>query len=135
MDPLQAIILLDQLPTLDLSNAERRKICNLYAQNLPLAWAMIRADDPRFVGHLAVAIAPDSTERDRARRLLAECNIGSDIHYPVLDSDQLAWEGRGRKVSDLSTSHLLTQKVLSLPCFAEMTSNELEQVIDAVRAF
>jgi len=84
---------------------------------------------------LAVAIAPNPSERDRARQLLAARNIGSDIHYPLLDIDQPAWEALERRFSDVSTSRLLTQKVLSLPCFAEMTSNELEQVIDAIRTF
>jgi len=135
MDPLQAAVLSRQLATLADSNLARRKICDLYADNLPLGWTIVRGSGSQFVGHLAVAIAPDPTARERACQVLAEHQIGYDIHYPILDCDQPAWQGLGRNSSDLNVSRLLTCKVISLPCFAEMASNELGQVIDAVRAF
>ena len=135
MDPLQAAVLTRQLGTLAASNLTRRKICDLYADNLPPGWTMVRGSDSQFVGHLAVAVAPDPTARERARQVLAERKIGYDIHYPILDCDQPAWQGRGRNSNDLNVSRLLTRKVLSLPCFAEIASDELGQVIDAVHAF
>ncbi len=135
MDTLHAIILAEQLPALTASNVRRREICDLYARSLPSGWTIVRADDTRFVGHLAVLIAPDPSARQHARQMLADHKIDSAIHYPVLDCDQPAWQGRGRKSSELAVSRLLTQRVLSIPCFAEMTADELEQVIDAIGTF
>jgi dTDP-4-amino-4,6-dideoxygalactose transaminase len=135
MDPLQAIILTNQLDDLAGSNLTRARICKLYADNLPAGWSLVRAEESHFVAHLAVAIAPNHDSRERARRALTERNIGYDIHYPVLDCDQPAWKERGRTAGDLTISRLLTHRILSLPCFPEMTTEELEQVVDIVRTF
>jgi dTDP-4-amino-4,6-dideoxygalactose transaminase len=135
IDPFQTIVLLQQLPKLDQANAIRRKICRFYADNLGAGWKLVHADDPSFVGHLAVLIAPDAAARARARDELRRRGIGHDIHYPVLDCDQPGWRGRGRIVGNLARSRELTQRVLSIPCFAELTADELEQVVDVLRAF
>ena len=135
MDALQAIVLMQQLEVLVASNAKRRDICDNYATNLPPGWTIISANDSRFVGHLAVVVAPDPKFRQHACDLLRHRDIGYDIHYPILDCDQVGWQGRGRRVGNLDESRCLTQKILSLPCFAEMTEDELGEVIDALHAF
>ena len=133
MDPLQAMILSEQLSTLETSNTRRRHICELYADNLKPGWTMIRSEGPSFVGHLAVLVAPNRVARDDARRRLTERGIGCDVHYPTLDCDQPAWQGQVRISGDLRTSRLLTGQILSIPCFPEMTADEIEQVVDAIR--
>jgi dTDP-3-amino-2,3,6-trideoxy-4-keto-D-glucose/dTDP-3-amino-3,4,6-trideoxy-alpha-D-glucose/dTDP-2,6-dideoxy-D-kanosamine transaminase len=133
IDPFQTIVLLHQLPNLDEANAIRRRICGLYADNLSAGWKLVHVDDASFVGHLAVLIAPDPAARSRARDMLRRRGIGHDIHYPVLDCDQTGWHGRGRIAGDLARSRELTQRVLSIPCFAELRVDELEQVVDVLR--
>jgi dTDP-3-amino-2,3,6-trideoxy-4-keto-D-glucose/dTDP-3-amino-3,4,6-trideoxy-alpha-D-glucose/dTDP-2,6-dideoxy-D-kanosamine transaminase len=135
MDPLQAIILSEQLPTLAASNMRRRTICEIYARNLDPNWKMIFSAGTEFVGHLAVLIAPSSAVREEARKILIERGIGCDVHYPVLDCDQPAWQSRIRISGDLHVSRHLTRKILSIPCFPEMTADEIEQVVDAIRTF
>ena len=135
MDALQAIVLTQQLGALAASNAKRREICDVYANNLPQGWTMVSNNNFRFVGHLAVAIAPDPQSRQHACDLLQQRNIGHDIHYPILDCDQVGWQGRGRQVGNLDKSRCLTQKIVSLPCFPEMTEAELGEVIDALHRF
>src|SRR5262249_11046289 len=68
MDPLQAIILSDQMDALAGSNSIRARICKLYADNLPAGWSLVRDEGSRFVAHLAVAIAPNLDSRERACR-------------------------------------------------------------------
>jgi dTDP-3-amino-2,3,6-trideoxy-4-keto-D-glucose/dTDP-3-amino-3,4,6-trideoxy-alpha-D-glucose/dTDP-2,6-dideoxy-D-kanosamine transaminase len=135
MDPLQATVLTQQLPALQAANETRRKICHLYASSLKPGWKIIGAKGERFVGHLAVLIAPTVGARENARQLLAERSIGHDIHYPILDCDQPAWRMRVGPQSELPVSRLLTQQILSIPCFPEMTSDEIGQVVDAIRTF
>jgi dTDP-3-amino-2,3,6-trideoxy-4-keto-D-glucose/dTDP-3-amino-3,4,6-trideoxy-alpha-D-glucose/dTDP-2,6-dideoxy-D-kanosamine transaminase len=135
IDPFQTIVLLHQLPKLDKANAIRRNICRLYAGNLGAGWQLVHADDLSFVGHLAVLIAPDAAARGRACDALKRRGIGHDIHYPILDCDQTGWHGYGRIVGTLPRSRELTERVLSIPCFAELTDEELEQVVDVLRTF
>lgn len=135
MDAMQAIVLTQQLPALAASNARRRNICEAYAKNLPKGWTLVGTNDSRFVGHLAVAMAPSPRSRQQAFDILSGRAVGYDVHYPILDCDQVGWQGRGRCVGNLDESRYLTQLILSLPCFAEMTQNELDEVIDALHAF
>jgi aminotransferase EvaB len=135
MDPLQAMVLSEQLPTLPAFNAKRRRICEIYSQNVRNGWAMIRSEGTEFVGHLAVLIAPNSVAREKALLGLTERAIGYDVHYPILDCDQPAWQGKARASGKLPVSRLLTQHILSIPCFPEMTNDELEQVVDAIHSF
>ena len=135
MDPLQAVILSEQLPTLPAVTATRRRICEIYSQNVRNGWAVIHSEGTDFVGHLAVLIAPNPSAREKALLDLTERGIGCDVHYPILDCDQPAWQGKARTSGKLAVSRLLTQHILSIPCFPEMTNDELEQVVDAIRSF
>lgn len=133
LDPLQAIILQHQLPSLDQQNQRRRQVCRIYADNLPQDWHMVYAQDERFVGHLAVVLAPTECGRGRAGKLLSAKGIGYEIHYPMLDCDQSGWKGMGRLFNDLPVSRSLVGRVLSLPCFPELKDDEIGQVVDALR--
>lgn len=133
LDPIQALGLLRQLPLVDEDNGRRRAVCNRFRDALPDGWRLIGSDDPSFVGHLAVLIGPDAASRDAMRKALGERGIGTDIHYPILDCDQSGWHGLGRVVGAMEVSRDATQRILSLPCFPELTEAELAEVVDAVR--
>jgi dTDP-4-amino-4,6-dideoxygalactose transaminase len=135
LDPFQAMILERQLPSLDAQNEIRRRICRIYEKNLPPGWQIVYGVEDRFVAHLAVVLAPTEWHRNRGRQELSLRDIGNDIHYPVLDCDQPGWKGLGRASGNLITSRALTKRILSLPCFPELTDDEIEQVVDAFQAF
>jgi dTDP-4-amino-4,6-dideoxygalactose transaminase len=135
MDPLQAVVLSQQLPALMTSNLKRNTICKLYAGCLPGGWHIVRLEGTQFVGHMAVVIAPNPASRDHARQILADRRIGHDIHYPLLDCDQPGWLDAGRISGTLDRSREMTQRILSVPCFAEMSDSELNEVSDALRTF
>jgi dTDP-3-amino-2,3,6-trideoxy-4-keto-D-glucose/dTDP-3-amino-3,4,6-trideoxy-alpha-D-glucose/dTDP-2,6-dideoxy-D-kanosamine transaminase len=135
MDPLQAVVLSQQLPSLMTVNLKRNTICKHYAECLPTGWGIIHRDGTEFIGHLAVLIAPNSRLRDHARQLLADRQIGHDIHYPFLDCDQPGWRGSGRIIGTLDRSREMTERIISVPCFAEMSDSELNEVSDALRKF
>jgi dTDP-3-amino-2,3,6-trideoxy-4-keto-D-glucose/dTDP-3-amino-3,4,6-trideoxy-alpha-D-glucose/dTDP-2,6-dideoxy-D-kanosamine transaminase len=101
---------------------------------LPPGWSLVHCDSEKFVGHLAVAIAPSEESAVLGRGELRERKIGHDVHYPILDSDQTAWRDSGRIAGTLEVSRELTKRITSLPCFAELTADELDQVLDALRA-
>lgn len=132
LDPIQALGLLRQLPLVDEDNRRRRALCSFYRENLPPGWRLIGNDDPSFVGHLAVLVAPDEPSREAMRAALTQSAIGTDIHYPVLDCDQAAWQGLGRVVGSLDVSRSATKRILSLPCFPELSRAEQAEVVQAV---
>jgi dTDP-4-amino-4,6-dideoxygalactose transaminase len=135
LDPIQAVVLEMQLGSLDCWNERRRQVCAHYADSLPDGWSLVRTGGEDFVGHLAVAIAPDEPARKRARAVLAERDIGHDVHYPILDCDQPAWRSNAPAQGVCELSRDLTGRIVSLPCFPELSASEIEQVADALRSF
>ncbi len=135
MDPIQATVLLSQLPSLDQWNDKRRRICDTYAKNLPSGWSLVHSPAEFFAGHLAVAIAPTPDSRSKAQQSLTERGVGHDVHYPVLDCDQPAWAGLNTSADACAVARSLTRRILSLPCFPELADSEINEVVDAVCAF
>ena len=81
--------------------------------------------------HLAVALCDD---RDGFRAFLSERGISSEIHYPTLDPDQLAWRAMQPREapSGIAVSRKSVAAILSLPCFPGMTQTEVDRVAAAI---
>ena len=129
MDELQAAFLLAKLPQLDRRNKRRRAIWRQYREALNGKLPLVGSDGPEFIAHLCVLRASD---REGVRQRLTDTGIATDIHYPILDHRQPVWGGRFDKVS-LPIAERACAEVLSLPCFPEMTDQEVAQVADALR--
>lgn len=132
LDEIQAAILRIGLRKVDSLNARRRLIVDEYAQ------AFI-GTDLRFVtsatndstSHLAVVRVPSKIGRDEFQNELTKRGIQTAIHYPVLDCDQPGLPSRDTN-HHIPESRAATAEILSLPCFPEMTSTEIGDVINAV---
>lgn len=126
LDEMQAAVLLAKLPYLDHWNARRREIAERYANGVrnPLV------QTPALCGGEAVAhlyvIACES--RDSLREHLAVADVMTEIHYPVLDCNQAALANTGEWPA-LPVSEWLSDRVLTLPCFPELTNEEVDFVI------
>ena len=92
LDELQAAILRVKLTYLDSDNARRVKIAQQYTTALADAVSVPKlAIDRQSVFHLYVI---RHQERDRLRKHLAECGVGTAIHYPVPIHLQPAYRDR-----------------------------------------
>jgi dTDP-4-amino-4,6-dideoxygalactose transaminase len=129
IDEIQAAILLRLVPFLDNDNRTRRDIVLAYHEALGGGRRMIHSPDSRFVGHLAVLL---TDSRDADRSTLESAGVATGIHYPVIDTDQTAWEGCIDS-ADLPATRHIQDRILTLPCFPGMTGEEIEQVVNALR--
>jgi dTDP-4-amino-4,6-dideoxygalactose transaminase len=125
MDEIQAAILLIKLPYLDAWNARRREIVRRYHEAAPGPLSVWCDNSSAFVAHLAVA---RHQERDRIRKLLHDLGVMTDIHYPILDCDQPSQQDLPRVVHDLTVTRRAVKEIYTLPCFAEMTDEEVSFV-------
>jgi dTDP-3-amino-2,3,6-trideoxy-4-keto-D-glucose/dTDP-3-amino-3,4,6-trideoxy-alpha-D-glucose/dTDP-2,6-dideoxy-D-kanosamine transaminase len=131
LDELQAAVLRLKLPLLDGFNARRRTIVEAYRQALAgLPAALPPADRPDTAAHLCVMVTED---REAVRERLQAFGIDSAIHYPVPDHRQPALAGLVDEGCSLPVTDWLTPRILSLPCFPEMTDGEIERVAYALR--
>lgn len=128
LDELQAAFLLEMLPELDRWNARRREIANRYSRAIRTPALRVPAEAGReYVAHLYVV---QSDDREAARARLESAGIQTDVHYPTPDYRQPCLRGRV-DATPLPATEAASRKVLTLPCFPELTDDEVGAVIDA----
>lgn len=129
LDELQAAVLRVKLPLLDGWNNRRREIAAHYTKHI----AHPRVQTPRepSAAHVAHLYVVRSENRDGLRDHLKSEGIAADVHYPIADTLQPIWE-RQKIWPVLPVTELLASEVLSLPCFPEMTDEEVTNVTEAV---
>lgn len=127
LDEVQAAFLLARLPTLEAGNETRRRIIARYrdaAAGGPLE--VLPAEGAHHVAHLAVG---RSAKREQVRAHLLEQGVATDIHFPIPDHRQ---PGLGSAPVSLPHTERAAAEVLSLPCFPELTDDEINHVCRAI---
>jgi len=123
LDPLQAAVLEARLPWLDTRNARRREISRGYREVREL-----HGDPDTTVAHHAVVLAGDREARDRLRDHLAEEGIDTTVHYPWLVTEM-----PGLRVTGAAPGAAARRdRKLSVPCFPELTDDEVARVRKAL---
>lgn len=130
LDEVQAAILSVLLPHLDESNSKRRAILLRYVEAAPVGVRIVESP-LGSVAHLAVLLCSD---RDGLRKHLADRDIGSDIHYPILDCYQSGWQSLPQRnaPNGLPVAEASVERLLTVPCFPGMTETEIAAVCEAL---
>ena len=118
-----------KLEHVDEWTAACRRIAARYAaafEDAPLTRPVERSG-ARHVYHLYTVRHP---QRDALAKALADLGIGTAVHYPVPIPAQPMFGGDPRAWPEAARA---SREVLSLPCFAELTDDEVEEVARAVR--
>lgn len=134
LDELQAALLRAKLPRLDEDNARRAAIAARYLQRLQagLVRPIQVAPECDSVWHLFVIRHP---RRDALAQALAQCGIGTVIHYPVPPHLQPAYAALGLAAGSFPIAEALHREVLSLPMGPTMRLEDVDRVVDAIDAF
>ncbi len=128
MTDIGASIGLAQLDKLPAANARRRAIADRYDRELTGVATPPRRPNTEHAFHqytLRVA------QRDRFLSRLAELGVGANVYYPVPVHRQtpfLAVAGQPL----LPTTEMLTDQILSIPVYPNLTDDEVGTIIDAV---
>ena len=130
LDEMQAAVLRVKLPLLDERNARRRQIARRYAATPcnGLRHPDVGGDD--YVAHLYVV---RTHARESLRQHLAECGIATDIHYPLLDTQQPVLKNHVAENLRLPVSEASVHQIVSLPCYAELRDEEVDRVCAAIK--
>lgn len=135
-----AAVLCAQLEAKDQIQARRKLICASYRQELA-DWAEtegvrlpIVPSDCEEPAHMFYLIMPDLQTRTRFIATLKAQGILAVFHYLPLHLSEM---GRkfGGKEGDCPITEELSDRLVRLPLFYNMTDAQLTEVIDAVRAF
>lgn len=129
LDELQAAILNLFLPHLDQWNSRRRQIARSYCTqiNHPLVETPAEFSD-NYVSHLFVI----RTKNQKSLiSHLSQSGVGTDIHYPVPDHMQVAYEDSNLKL-ELPITEKCCNEIVTVPCFPELSDEEIDKVCTAI---
>jgi dTDP-4-amino-4,6-dideoxygalactose transaminase len=133
LDTLQAVVLRAKLRRLRAWNAERRQAAAVYDSllaDVPGLRLPSTLAGNEHVWHLFVVRVPD---RDGVLQVLRDRGVGAGVHYPVPLhlTPAMAPFGHGR--GSLPVSEAAAGRILSLPLFPGITTEQQERVAAALR--
>jgi dTDP-4-amino-4,6-dideoxygalactose transaminase len=131
MSEIQAGVLRAKLPLLEEWNLRRRMIAQTYKIHLDSSNSILQFDQPSN-GSVNQLFVVRTSKRKHVRDFLSKKGIGSAIHYPIPDHLQTAGLNSHYPRVRLPETEKASAQVLSLPCYPELTSWEIEQVCLAV---
>ncbi len=140
LDTIQAAVLNVKLPQLDGWAAGRNSNAERYEKAF---------SKPRFEGGLQVPTVAEGClsvwnqytvrvaegRRDELQEYLASQKVGSAVYYPIPLHRQECFAELGYQEGSLPVTEQAAREVLSLPIFAELEAEELDQVIETVGKF
>lgn len=134
MGGLEAATLSVKLKYLDTWNSRRREIGSRYRNEIsnPKITMQKQHEWSDSVYHLFVITTEN---RDTFVKHLAKNNILAAFHYPVPCHLQKAYKYLGYNCGDFPNAEYLANHCISLPMYAELSSNEISKVIDVVNAY
>jgi dTDP-4-amino-4,6-dideoxygalactose transaminase len=134
LDTLQAAVLRVKLKHLHRWNDARRQNARLYQQFLDGTGVAIpvEAGGTDSVWHLYVI---ETEHRDLLRKYLISKGISVGIHYPVPIHLQPAYQDLGYKQGDFPVTEAAARRILSLPMYPELRSEQIEYISSTIRAF
>src|SRR5205823_1131152 len=130
LDEVQAAWLRVKLRHLGEWTERRRAIAARYRAGLAGLPLTLPVERPgaRHVYHLFTV---RHAQRDALAKRLADAGVGTAVHYPRAVPDQPVFAADGER--RWPEAYRAAREVLSLPCYPEMTDDEVEGVVDAVR--
>jgi dTDP-4-amino-4,6-dideoxygalactose transaminase len=132
MDAFQGAILNVKLRYLEEWTEARRALAARYGEllaGLPIELPA-EAEGRRHVWHLYVARHPD---RDRLRSELEARGVQTGLHYPIPLHLQKAYAHLDHEEGDFPVAERIARQCLTLPLFPEMTEQQQDLVVEALR--
>ena len=134
MDGIQAEVLRIKLRNLDQENQMRRNHAMCYDKAFANFDGITTPETGGNRNHVFHIYAIQVGDRARMIESLDDHGIGYGIHYPVPIHLQPAYETLGYQRGDFPVSEKCADSFLSLPMFPELTSIQIDRVIEAVNA-
>jgi dTDP-4-amino-4,6-dideoxygalactose transaminase len=135
LDTIQAAVLAVKLTTLAADNERRRALAAQYSAALDgVGDLRVPAETPhrRGVYHL---YALRTAHRDALLKHLNAAGVGAGVHYPIPLHLQPAYAFLGHRRGDLPATEAWADECLSLPIYPELTDEQQDRVVDAVRSY
>jgi dTDP-4-amino-4,6-dideoxygalactose transaminase len=140
LDALQAAVLRVKLPHLDAWTVARQRNAQQYELMFGDAGLSGKIDLPfvrtgaRHIFHQFVIRVRDG-RRDALREHLRARGVGTDVYYPVPLHLQECFAFLGYQQGDFPIAEAAAQETLALPVYPELTADQQDYVVSAIRDF
>jgi len=134
LDEIHAAILNVKFPHIHKWNTKRREAAYYYNElfkDVEEIQTPVELEDAYCVYHQYTVKAP---VRDQLVESLKQKGVMAMIYYPVPIHLQAAFKNVGLKQGSLPVTEKLTEQVMSLPMFPEITREQQQQVAEAVKS-
>jgi len=135
LDTLLCAIGLVKLKHFDVITARFKEIANMYREGLSDVSEIDLPEDTDDIKGVYHNFVICSDHRDALQKYLRECGIDTKIHYPILLHMQPAAKSLGYKEGDFPVAERQNKRQLSLPIYPEITQEEIDTVINAIKQF
>lgn len=135
LDTLQAAVLSVKLKYIDDAIKKRQEIANMYIERL-IDCEYIKLpkvkENQKQVFYVFNILAE---KRDELAEYLKKNEIGYSIYYPMPLHLQKCFEYLGYKKGDFPVAEKISQKIIALPIYPEITNEEVEFVCEVIKKF
>ncbi len=135
MDGIQGAVLSVKLRHLEEWNSARRRNASLYTKLLKETKSISIPYEAEWAKHVYHIYAVRNRKRDELIKHLAGKGISCGIHYPVPLHLQKAYEHLGYRKGEFPVTEKCASEQVSLPMFAELTSEQIETVCMEIKSF
>ena len=135
LDALQAAILRVKLTHLERWSSERREKATAYNERFANVEAIGTPSAAQGNTHIYHQYTVRTEQRDALAAHLKAQGIGNSVYYPLPLHLQACFADLGYHEGGLPHTELACQQVLSLPMFPELTTEQIETVVEAVTQF
>jgi dTDP-4-amino-4,6-dideoxygalactose transaminase len=133
LDEIQAAVLRVKLPYLEQWNAARQVHANFYTEHLQ---GLVRTTPTvrHWATHVYYVYVVQVHGRDQFRTSLERQGIATGIHYPTPIHLQPACSQFGYTRGMLPVTEAVADRIVSLPMYPELTSEQTQRVVHAVKS-
>jgi dTDP-4-amino-4,6-dideoxygalactose transaminase len=137
LDELQAAVLLVKLGHLDEWTAGRQRNAAHYDRAFAAAGISEVVTPRARAGHRHIfnQYVIRAARRDELRAYLQSQNVGTEIYYPLALHQQQCFAYLGHRADDFPVSARAAAETLALPIYPELTTAQLDHVVDRIVAF
>ena len=132
LDEIQAAVLRVKLRYLEQWNSARQAHAGFFTEQLRGVVESVPVVRP-WATHVNYVYVVQVRERDHFRMLLEQEGIATGIHYPTAIHLQPACAHYGYVRGMLPVTEAVTARIVSLPMYAELTTEQMQMVVKAVK--
>lgn len=133
LDTIQAAILHAKLPLVAEGNRLRSELAKNYNQLLAAEPSIVTPFTSEWAKHVYHLYVVRVKDRQEIQDFLKAEGIGTGIHYPVPLHLQRAYEGLGYKKGDFPVTEAVSEEILSLPMYPQLTAGQQARVTATIK--